>query len=349
MKKRILKYSLIGALLVAVVWYFFIRPSSLISIVKRVEVKNIVVTRTVSANGEVKAKKQASLSFMSSGRIISINVSEGDTVKAGQLLAYIDTSAVRETVQSYKDARDLALRTKELFIRQKDTNVETLGGEGAYNIKLKYYEEALSQAEAAYQAQVAIMANSYIYSPFEGTVTKISKKVGETAVAGEKVLEIADLNSYYFEVSVDQEDFGYLKKGQSVSITLDSYDKYSFKSTIEKTPVTADAVTGSFVLEIPIAEDNEHTLASGMTGDAYVEVLSTNKSVNALTIDEIFYDTANNPYVWVVENGKIKKLNIFLGVEGDLYTEIKTDIKEVYVSAVENQKIIEGYSARIIN
>ena len=347
--KKFVKYLLIGIPIALILWFFLLRPKQLTSLVRKVEVENRVVSRTVSASGQVKADEQANLTFISAGKISEILVEKGEDVKQGQLLAYLDGSTQFQTSQSYKDARDVTIRNKELYEKEKETNIKSLGGEDAYNIKLRQLNELVSQAEASYKAQLSILNNSYIYAPFDGTIIEVNKKAGETAVIGETVITLANMSKFTFEISIDQEDFGYIKLGQAAKINLDSYDSFDINTKIDQLPLTADSATGVFDIEIPITGDAEHGLAIGMSGDAYIDVLSTGKDVRALTIDEIFYDLSDNPYVWIVENGKLKKLYTELGVEGDIYTEIKTDVKEVVVPAEDNRKLTEGYFAKIIN
>lgn len=347
--KKIIKYLLIGIPVALLLWTFFLRPKQLTALVRKVEVENRVVARTVSASGQVKADEQANLTFMSSGKISSISVKKGDEVKQGQLLAYLDGSTQFQTSKSFRDARDIALRNKDLFVQEKDANVTALGGEDAYNIKLRQLDELISQAEASYQAQLSVLSNSYIYAPFDGTIIDVNKKVGETAVVGEAVVTLANMSKFVFEISIDQEDYGFIKLGQPAKITLDSYSSYDFITAVDQVPLTANPATGVFDIEIPVTGDQEHPLAIGMSGDAYIDVLTTGKEVRALTIDEIFYNVSDEPFVWIVENGKLKMLPVELGTEGDIYTEILTDVSEVVVPAEENQKLTEGYTAKIIN
>jgi len=347
--KKLIKYLLIGIPVALILWFFLLRPKQLTALVRRVPVENKVVSSSVSASGQVKAEEQANLTFMSAGKITNISIKKGDTVKQGELLAYIDGSTQYQTSQAYQDARDVALRNKDLFVEDREANITALGGEDNYNIKLRQLDELISQAEATYQAQLSVLRNSYIYAPFDGTIIDVNKKVGETAVVGETVMTLANMDKFIFEISIDQEDYGYIKLGQPAKIKLDSYGSFEFDTKVAQVPLTANAVTGVFDIEIPLSGNPEHPLAIGMSGDAYIYVLTTKTEVRALTIDEIFYDVSDEPFVWVVENGKLKQLPVELGVEGDIYTEIKTDVSEVVVPAEENQKLTEGYTAKIIN
>ena len=77
-----------------------------------------------------------------------------------------------------------------------------------------------------------------------------------------------------------------------------------------------------------------------MTGDADIVVEQTDGEVSALVFDEIFFDENENPYVWTVKNETIQKTYIEVGLEGDLYTEIKTQI--------EGRMVIPGASGVVL-
>ncbi len=350
--RKLIKYVLIAVPVILAFWFLVFRQKQLTTMVRKVDVKDIEVTRSVSASGEIKSDHQAFLSFVSTGRIAQLYVEKGDKVKKGQLLAVLDTQVQRETAQSYKDARDSAIRARDLYIHDKYKNVKTLGGETEYEIKLRGYNESVSQAEASYQAQLALLNNSYIYAPFDGTVVELNQKQGEIATTANPIIQLADLDNLVFEISVDQSDFGFVKKEQAVKINLDSYDNYDFMSAVNVLPFSANAATGSFDLKIPIKGDADHNLTIGMLGDSYVELASSGSNVKALTLDEIFYDSQDNPYVWVVENTKLKKHMIETGLEGDVYIELKgeaANLIQVVVPADDSQKMEDGYTARIIN
>lgn len=349
--KKTKKY-IIPFLLVAGVIFFLARRNAVTVAVRRVEVKDREIKKSISASGSVKSRNQADLSFLVSGVISKINVSNGDYVKKGDLLVYLDTKTQLETVQSYKDARDIRIRQKELFENEKRSNIKLLGGEDSYNIKLKEYNEGLSQAEAGYQTQLSLLSNYYIYAPFEGIVLDVVKKVGETAIPGASVIKFADLDGkgLVFDVFLDQEDFGTIKEGQQAEIELDAYTGYKFKGVVEKLPVSADDKSGGFEVKIAM-EKSDKNVSIGMTGDAYIITDKLDHQAQSLTFNEISYDTDDKPFVWVVEDGKVKRFYIELGLEGDLYTEVKTDLKGkiVVVPAKEDLEIEDGFIPRIIN
>lgn len=344
------KNILILGFIILGIFLYFNRKNSVTVLVRKVEVENREVRKTVTASGLVLSDKQADLSFLANGDINRILVSENDKVSKGQLLAYLNSYPQSQTVQSYKDARDIRLRQKELFENEKKSNSRLLGGDDSYDIKLREYEESLSQAEASYQAQLSLLSNYYIYAPFDGVVVNISKKEGEVATAGVPVITIADLEDIIFEVVLDQEDYSNVKEGQEAEVTLDSYDNHPFKGKVDNLSLFSDPVRGGFVEKIRF-ESNGKSIKVGMVGDAFMITDKTDGEVPSLIFNEISYDESDKPFVWILENNKVLKEYIEIGLEGDLYVEIKSDLsgKTVVVPAKDNLEIEDGYTAKVIN
>lgn len=352
-KKNLFKKTkniLLLLLLIGIIFLYFKQKNSVTVLVRKIEVENREVRKTVTASGLVLSDKQADLSFLANGNISSILVSENENVTKGQLLAYINSYPQNQTIQSYKDARDIRLRQKELFENEKKSNSRLLGGDDSYDIKLREYEEALSQAEASYQAQLSLLSNYYIYAPFDGTVVNISKKEGEVVSAGVPVMTVADLEDIIFEVVLDQEDYSNVKEGQEAEVTLDSYDNHPFKGSVNNLSLYSDPVRGGFVEKVRF-ESNGKSIKVGMVGDAFMITDKTDGEVPSLIFNEISYDESDKPFVWVLENNKVTKEYIEIGLEGDLYVEVKSDLsgKTVVIPAKDNLEIEDGYTAKIIN
>lgn len=338
-------------LLIIGVALFFGRRASTNVLVRKIQIKDRVVKKSVSASGGVKSKNQADLSFPLVGIVRTISIKEGDEVKKGQLLANLDTSTQYQSSQYYKDARDVALRQRDLFIEERETNEDLLGGKDSYEIKLREYNEVVSQADANYQSSLASLSKSYIYAPFDGTVVEVAVKESETVSTGTKVIRIADLNSMIFEIEVDQEDYGLLSVGQDVEIVLDAYPDYTFNGKINYLPLFANEDTDNFVVKIDFESYNNHELRLGLLGDAYMIMTETDSEVPSITFNEVSYDEDDNPFVWVLDGTKVKMFPIEIGLEGDVYTEVKTDLsdKVVVVPAKDGLEIKDGFTAKLIN
>jgi len=347
---KALKWVLLTVIISVGSWFLLFRERNHTNLVRKVTIQNRLVLRTITANGSIESKSEASLSFQTVGKIAKINVKKGDSVQKGQLLAYQDTSAQDQTVQYYSEALEIEKRQRDLFVHDMWKNVKSLGGETEYGIKLREYNENVDQAEAQYKSQLATQKNVYLYAPFTGTVTDVSKDTGEIATAGETVITIADLNNLVFTINVDQEDFGLLREGMDANIKLDSYENIEFKGKVLSPPLFANTDTDKFDVDIKTDPQEGKAFVLGMLGDGHIVLQTSGSDVLSLTVDEISYDEADKPYVWIIENRKIKKKYIEIVLDGDLYVQVGTAIPEtIVVSAKDGQKMVEGYTAKVIN
>ncbi len=353
MKKKWIKRTILGLIIFGAFfgYYKYQNRDGVKTIqIKKVEIQKKQVIKTVSASGEIKSNKEASLSFNATGRILSVNVKKNDIVKKGQLIAQLDNTSVYQTIQSYKDSRDMAILEKDLFVEQYDENRKATGGGTEYDIKLRKLNEAVSQAEANYKGSVSTATNTYIYAPFDGTIIDVTKENGETATNSEMVAKIADLNNVMFEIALDQEDYGFVKTDQKIEVTLDAFDAVSLNGKIKTLPLYANGgSTSNFKIEIYLDTQKDIPTLLGMTGDAKITVQDSEKETDALMYDEVFFDNDNNPYVWVVNNNLIEKQAIEIGIEGDVYTQILTKIDKPIIVGLNNDvEIKEGYKANIM-
>lgn len=285
-----------------------------------------VVKRSVTASGEVKSKNEVELSFLAIGRLANLSVTKGDIVKKGDLLANLNFSSSYQTTKALADARDVALRDVDLYIENYSTNLQAAGGLDEYNLNLRRLNELVEKAQATYEAQVAGNSDLFIYAPFEATIIDTYYTENETVPAGSPVIKLADLENLIFEAKVDQEDFGLLKVGQPVIVTLDSYDDFEFEGQVVELPLYAKDAS-DFEIKVAVKSSDENPILLGMLGDIEIIVAQTENEVDALFFDSIFTDEKGS-FVWVLaENEKdFEKKYIEIGLEGDLYTEVLTDI-----------------------
>lgn len=301
-------------------------------------ITNTIVKRSVTASGEVTSKNEVDLSFLAIGRLANLSVKKGDQIKKGTLIANLDPGSSYQTTKATKDARDVTLRDVELYIENYATNLQAVGGKDEYELNLRRLRELADKAEATYQAQLLGHSNLFLYAPFDATVIDTYYSKNETVTAGSSVVKLADLNNLIFEAQVDQEDFGLLKVGQPVIITLDSYDDYEFEGTVVELPLYAQDAS-DFEVKIAVSStDEDKPVLLGMLGDIEIIVEQTESEVNALFFDSIFTDDEGT-FVWVLGDGakEFKKEYIKVGLEGDLYTEVITDISDLTLVIPEEE------------
>lgn len=296
------------------------------------------IFKTVSASGGVESRKTANLSFGASTKITNLNFSEGQKVTQGQYLARGDSLALWQSSQSTMFLKEQAIIDQEKYVDDFADNLEAAGGRDEYERQLQKRRDIVNQYNASYQSSVANLSGYSIYSPFEGTVVEVDKEVGEIAAAGSRVVKIADLNSIYFEALVDQEDLGSLKEGQETILRLDSYPDKEFKGKVTRVPNYIPENSQNIKVEISIDNDLTTPILYGMVGDVEI-VIEKKASEVALPFQYVITDDSGKEFVWTMdENDALKKEYVEVALEGDLYYELNTDLKEKRIISLVDTK-----------
>lgn len=303
-----------------------------------------VVAKTISASGEVTSKYLYDLAFEGTGRINQLSVAKGDPVTKGMLLASAVNLSEYNDIQALRDTLDIAKRDKDIYVELYDTKRSSVGGENEYEANVRRFDEYISRATANYTSSLNALSRLRITSPIDGTVVDVLKEQNEVAATGQPVVRVADLSSLVFEVLIDQEDFGLLSVGDSVELTLDSYKDKTFIGEVSALPLFAQE-TGDFEVNIAIT-DSDKPILLGMKGDATVKIDETSKKVTAIAFDLLNEDDSGY-FLWIDDKGILKKKKIEIGLEGDFYTEVKTDISGLtLVIPAQDSQPVEGLKVR---
>ena len=186
---------------------------------------------------------------------------------------------------------------------------------------------------------------------FEGTVTSIDIKVGETAVpssvgiAGSNLLTIADLGTISTEVNVDEADIARIKVGQQAEINAAAFPDLALKGTVASIPLSpSKAAAGaagasqarSYLVRIRLADPSSVVLRPGMSCRAEILTHTPGRAlavpVQALfTNDQAHASDGKRPaqehHVFVDVEGRVERRAVIPGVSDDSHVEIRKGVK----------------------
>ena len=159
---------------------------------------------------------------------------------------------------------------------------------------------------------------------------------------------VVDLGAVNFTAEVDEADIDRVKVGMKANVTLDAFPGEEFKSTVTRlNPVAQATATGGTVFEVEIAlDDMGQDVLIGMKGDATIKVSS---QAGALTIPvEALFSEGGTDYVYVVENGKLKKIEITVGATTDTDVEVVSGLEEGQTVALSGStQYSDGMTVRV--
>lgn len=264
----------------------------------------------VSTTGNLNPTNSVEIGIEVSGTLKEIFVDFNDEVKAGQVLAKIDTVKLQSQVDSSTAALAIAVanqKESQVTLNNKKTlydrtlNMYKNSG-GKYPSKNELddtrfsYEAAVESLEAAkakvLQAQSNLktdkqnLEKASVKSSIDGIVLNREVEVGQTLAAtmsAPKLFTIAkDLTNMDLIVSIDEADVADIKKDLPVTFTVDAYPNKTFQGKVKQVRLNPVDTNGVITYETVVSVDNDDLLLKpGMTATAKI---ITKESKNKLLI-----------------------------------------------------------------
>ena len=173
---------------------------------KKVEIRPVRVTLvqhalsgdTISLTGQIQAKDQINLAFRIGGRLQERNVTVGDPVTPGQIVARIEPQDFQNALRSAE--ADLASAQAVLANAQatEGRQSELLSKGFATRVQYDQAEQGLKTAQAQVESAQAKLQNARdnlaytdLKSDVAGSVTAKGAEPGEVVAAGRMILQVA--------------------------------------------------------------------------------------------------------------------------------------------------------------
>ena len=313
------------ALVAIVILSFFLVSRKNADKIESIEVKKGSVADELVLTGSINAGGYAKLSFQSSGELADVYITEGESVKKGQILAKLDTTILYQTyLQTESDLRYYRAVVDTIYDQVKGHDKDE-----SFTQK-----ETRTQAEVnrdnAYRTYVAAqknLANATLRAPFDGIITGVTHPFeGINTSLTESQIEIVNPETIYFDVSADQLEISKISIGQKVIVTLDSYSDIEYEgraSYLGLTPKPGETST-TYKIKVDFLETDKSKLRLGMTGDAKL-ILREKENVLFVPPRFVGSDTTGK-YVNLGKPGN--KIYIETGIESEDKIEIRGNINE---------------------
>ena len=248
---------------------------------------------STTASGIVQAKTTVDVSFQVPGKVVMVGPDEGQTVRAGQLIAAVDPTDYRLTVEQMAALSERAAR-------DRDRNRPLLDAGSIAAADMDHLEIGARQSAAAADFARKKLADTRLESPISGIIARRAIEVGATAAPGQPVFTIVDLDPVRVRIGVPEGDVGHVTVGAPASVRIPALGA-SFTGRVSLIGVSADPATRSYTVEVTVPNP-AHRLRAGMVAEA---TISTGQSVSALLV----------PASAVVHNGGVDGATIVYTVD----------------------------------
>lgn len=240
----------------------------------------------VTATGTINAVISVDVGTQVSGIVTKLYADFNSVVKAGQVIARIDTTflyqAVKDAEASLDRARAQYADSKRNSDRTTNLYKKGLESELNYSAALTSFESnqaSLKQAMAALDRAKINLAYATIYAPINGVVTDRKVNVGQTVAASfssPTLFTIAnDLKRMQVQTSVDETDVGKITIGQEATFTVDAYAEDKFSGTVSQIRLAPQSIQNvvNYIIIIDVQND-QLKLMPGMTASVKILVAS---------------------------------------------------------------------------
>ena len=334
-----------------------------------------VISPSILASGFLAHEEEVMLSSEVIGKVDELFVEEGDRVHQGQMVLRIEDenfiagleqseAAVRINTIDIERQEVRIQNLERQFERSKSLFERNLVGEEEFDtarnqldlarIDLMSSRERLAQAEAQLDQVNDQLSKTQVISPIDGVITSLDIKVGETAIAsstnipGSSLMTIANPESIYTEVLVDEADVANIEVGQRAEIVAIAYPDQPMRGVVRFIANTAKVAQGrqglSFTVKIDITDPGQVVLRPGMSCRAEIfsrqdlEVAAV--PIQAVLFEEDRAELRSDYFIFVNDGGVARKTKVEVGLSDDEYQELVSEIDDnVEIVVGPNQEL----------
>lgn len=296
-------------------------------------------SQTLTSTGYVVPRVRSKVGSRIAGRVVTVHVSEGQRVSAGDLLVELDAidqetslAAARTRVLTAR-ANVATARAQVAEVQQQIARQRTLVQRGVaarstledLEARAGSLEAAVAAAQAtvrAAQAEVEVLRvgvdQTEIVAPISGTVIDEPVRVGETVdPAGAPLMEIADLESLVVETDVPEGRLSLVQPGAPCEVVLDAFPGERFRGSTVEIGQQVDRAKATVVTRVRFVDQPPRVLPDM---SARVSFLSEELDEAALRAPDrvvvpeaALTDRAGRRVVFVVDDGTVREVEVRVG------------------------------------
>ncbi|MGV3626695.1 MAG: efflux RND transporter periplasmic adaptor subunit [Betaproteobacteria bacterium] len=299
----------------------------------------------LNATGYVVAQRKAAVASKATGRLEWLNVREGSQVKAGEVLARLEsndvTAQMQQTAASVNVARanleqgDAELREAARALeRSRDLLAKKFVSPAAHDTVLARHEKAQA-AISGYKAYIAVaqanlraaqvaVEQTLIRAPFDGVVLTKNANVGDvitpfSSALGSQaaVVTMADMATLEVEADVSEANLAKVKVGQPCEIQLDALPGQRFRGVVQRTVPTVDRAKATVLVKIRFVDVDARVLPEMSAKVAFLEkeTPEAERAARMVVQPAAVVERDGGGVVFVVKDGKVAQVAVKSGMK----------------------------------
>jgi HlyD family secretion protein len=271
--------------------------------------------------------------------------------------AKVEVETAQRQVSALERLQQRGAATADELAAARDRLTRAQADLAQLQVQVRYSPEEQTRAlgevtDSKINVQLAedVLRNCDVRAPFDGTVYFLPARAGAYVNVGELLLQEADLSQLQVRAFVDEPEIGRLALGQTVRITWDALPSHSWQGTVVSLPSTVITRGSRVVGEVLCKVDNsEHLLLPNVNVNATIVAVS---KTNALTVPrEAVRDDGRNNFVYVLQENRLRRRDVKLGISNLTRVEILNGISQGDVIGVQSYSpspMADGVEVKIV-
>lgn len=274
--------------------------------------------RGLAISGSLKAVNSALVKARVPGELQGLSVREGDSVRAGQVIAHVDPTEWRARLKQAQEQADAARMQIEIAERQWTSNKALVEQGFISKSAVDTSHNNLSAAQATHRAAMAAadvarkaVDDAVLRAPISGVVAQRLAQPGERVAIDSRVVEIVDLSRLELEATLSAADSMEVRVGQEASLQIEGSARPVPARVVRINP-SAQAGSRSVLAYLALAD------TAGLRQGLFAQGTLATGRASALAVPLAAVRTDKpSPYVQVVEDRKVAHKAVQPGARGD--------------------------------
>ncbi len=306
-------------------------------LVRAVAVQPMRFVDRVDAVGTAMANEQVTLAAPVTERIVRLNFDDGQFIAKGQVMA--ELAAGQESAQLAEAG------AREHEARQQLDRLNSLKARGfATNSAVDSQTALAAQASAQAAEARASIGDRVIRAPFSGWVSLRNISAGAVVTAGTEVAQISDVSRIKLDFAVPETLLAQIRPGQPIAASAAAFPDVPFRGTIATIDPVINPQTRAAMVRA-ILPNPDRRLKPGMLLSVSIDAVARmSPAVPELAV----VGDGNGSFVFVVEDGKAKRIAIRAGLHQNGVVEVLSGLQPGQRVVTEGVvKIADGQTVRL--
>ena len=282
-------------------------------------VRMVDLPQVLAISGPLKAVNSAFVKARVAGELQGLTVREGDSVKAGDIIAKVDATEYQARVRQAVQQAQAAKAQVDIAKRSYDNNRSLVTQGFISSTALESAAATLAAAEANYSAAQAgadvaakSLDDTVLRAPIDGLVAQRLAQPGERIAVDARIVEIVDIRRLELEASLNAGDSLLVRTGQTAKLAIEGADK---PLTAKVARINPSAAVGSRAILVYLSVEPSAGLRQGLFAQGALNVGSTRSLV--VPLSAVRTDKPA-PYVQLLHQGQVVHQDVSVGARGEL-------------------------------